>query len=93
MFGLITIKNLSAVAVAAMLAGLTVALTSAAPQALAEPLAEARAHQPAAKAGRLPVRLTGADCSAGAWPYDRSCQFDHRHAADEARAVRIIALR
>jgi hypothetical protein len=93
MFGLITTKSLGAVAIAAMLAGMTVALTSAAPRALAEPLAEAGTDQPAAKASRLPVRVTGAACSAGAWPYDRACQFDHRQAADEPRAVRIIALR
>ena len=92
MFRLITTKTLGAIAVAATLAGLTVALTSAAPQALAEPLAETVTDQ-SAKASRLPVRVTGAACSVGAWPYDRACQFDHRHAADEMRPVRIIAHR
>jgi hypothetical protein len=93
MLAQISIKTLSAVAVSAVLAGMIVALTSAAPQALAQPQTDAGTHQPAAKADRLPARTTGASCSAGAWPYDRNCQFDHRQAADGPRSIRIIALR
>jgi hypothetical protein len=85
-------NTLGAVALAAMLAGLTVVLTSVAPQASAEP--QIMGHLPVAKSGRLAARITGAACSSAAWPnYDRTCQFDRRQAADDVRTVRIIALR
>jgi hypothetical protein len=93
MLAQIATKTLSAVAGAALLAGLAVALPSGAPVASAEPQVETATQQPAAKGDRLATRVTGLACSEGAWPYDQNCQFDHRQAADEARTVRIIALR
>jgi hypothetical protein len=88
----ITTNALGAVALAAVLAGLTVVLTTVAPQASAEP--QITAAGPAAKANRLGARITGAACSSAAWPnYDRNCQFDRRQAADNVPTVRIIALR
>jgi hypothetical protein len=50
--------------------------------------------QPYAKADRLRVPARGAVCSLHGWPnFEPKCQFDVRESADEARAVRIIALR
>ena len=49
---------------------------------------------PYAKADRLRVPARGAACSLHGWPsFEPKCQFDVREAADEARTVRVIALR
>jgi hypothetical protein len=52
------------------------------------------ASQRSAKGDRLPVFVKGTACSSLGWPhYEQTCQFDMRRSADEARAVRVIALR
>jgi hypothetical protein len=83
---------IGAIAAAALIAGVAVFFTSIAPDAKAAP--HDGVHQPSAKGDRLPLLSTGAACSWRAWPnYDRACQFDVRSSAEDARTVRIIALR
>jgi hypothetical protein len=49
---------------------------------------------PSAKTDRLRVAIRGAACSLYGWPnFEPKCQFDVREAADQARTVRVIALR
>jgi hypothetical protein len=49
---------------------------------------------PYANADRLRVPARGASCSLHGWPsFEPKCQFDVREIADEARTVRVIALR
>ena len=49
---------------------------------------------PSAKTDRLRVPVRGAACSLHGWPsFEPKCQFDMRETADEARTVRVIALR
>ena len=46
-----------------------------------------------ADSSHLRIAIRGNLCSAHGWPnFERSCQFDLREPADEARAVRVIAL-
>jgi hypothetical protein len=85
---------IGAVAAATLIAGVAVFFTSIAPDAKAEAALNDGVHQPGAKGDRLPLLSTGAACSSRAWPnYDRACQFDVRSSAEDARTVRIIALR
>jgi len=94
MFISITANAITAVAAAALVAGLAVVLTSVAPAARAEPLVNATLPQPHAKVDRLRVVAKGSACSSRGWPhYEPSCQFDLRRPANEIRTVRIIALR
>lgn len=80
-----TIAGGSAVAVAASLALVWTALV---PEAKAEVAVERMLPQ------AIPSAAMGSACSARSWPnYDQNCQFDLRSSADEARAVRVIALR
>jgi hypothetical protein len=66
---------------------------SAEPQ-IAVPQVEVAVHQSHAKGDRLPVLVKGTACSPLGWPhYEQSCQFDRRRSADQAPAVRVIALR
>jgi hypothetical protein len=82
------------VAGAGLVAGLTVFVTSFAPEAKAEPTLDVGIYQSSAKGDRLPRLSTGRACSSHAWPhYDRACQFDLRSGGNDARIVRIIALR
>lgn len=49
---------------------------------------------PSTKIDRLRVPVKGAACSLHGWPsFEPKCQFDMRETADEARTVRVIALR
>jgi len=101
MFKSITDQSLTALTAAALLAatlvaGLAVLLSFVAPEARAgsQVLVKGAVHQSLAKGDRLPRLVKGAACSIRGWPhYEQSCQFDMRRPADEARAVRVIALR
>lgn len=85
-------QSITAVAAAALVAGLAVFLTSVAPEAKAEPAAKAAVH--VQKSDRLPLPVTGARCSSQSWPnYDHGCQFDLRQRVSDAGPVRVIALR
>ncbi len=89
-----TAKSVTAMAAAALLAGLAALFASIAPEARAETPVEASLHASYAKADRLPALEMGAACSSHGWPYyEQACQFDLRRPAHEARAVRVIALR
>jgi hypothetical protein len=84
----------TALLAATLVTGLAMFLTSVVPEAKAESQANGKVHQPHAKADPLPALVTGAACSRSGWPnYEQSCQFDVRRPANEARTVRIIALR
>jgi hypothetical protein len=89
-----TAKSIAAIAVAAVVAGVATLLTAGVPDAKAEPQVEAALLQPHAKNDALPALGKGAVCSSHGWPhYEQSCLFDRRGAANEASAVRIIAVR
>ena len=93
MFKTITANSITAVAAAALAAGLAVCL-NVAPEAKAESQVTSALEQPLAKGDRLTPRVMGAACSSRSWPnYDPGCQFDLRRPADEIRSVRTIALR
>ena len=82
-------KSVTVVAVAGLLAGLAALSMSAIPEAKAKSQLAV-----AAKGDRLPMRVTGAACSARSWPYyDQNCQFDLRRSANDAGEVRLIGLR
>jgi hypothetical protein len=84
MFRSITAQSIAAIVVAAGVAGLVVFVTSGTPEASAAPLV---------KSEPVPV-ATGAACSSRGWPaYEKTCQFDLRRPANEARIVRIVGLR
>jgi len=90
MFKPIVAKSITLVAAAVLVAGVATFLTSAVPEANAKTLVVL----PHAKGDRLPARVRGPACSLRSWPYyDRDCQFDLRRPANEAAAVRLIALR
>jgi hypothetical protein len=94
MFKSIIAIAITAIATAGLMAGLVTLLTSVVPEAKAETQVMDALHQPHAKSDRLPVLPKGAACSSRGWPYyERSCQFDLRKPPDEARTVRVIALR
>lgn len=83
-------KSVSVIAAGVLAAAFAAFWASAVPQANAKSLAVL----PHAKGDRLPVRVRGPACSLRSWPYyDRVCQFDLRRPANEATAVRLIALR
>jgi hypothetical protein len=86
-------KPIIRMAAAAIIAGLVVFATSAAPKANV-PDDNRALPQASAKGDRLPLHLKGAACSKHGWPnFEKNCQFDLRNPADEARTVRVIALR
>ena len=90
MFKSIIAKSIALVAAAALVAGVAAFSISAVPEANAKTLVVL----PHAKGDRLPTRVRGPACSLRSWPYyDRDCQFDRRRPANEAAAVRLIALR
>jgi hypothetical protein len=94
MFKSLNVKSTSAIVAAAMVAGLVVFLTSGAQPANAAPQITGALHRPSVKGDRLPPRLWGAACSSRGWPhYEQNCQFDRRNSLDEAKTVRVIALR
>ena len=75
------------IAVAAGIAGLVVFAAWASPKANASDHASA-------KGDRLAFVLRSAACSHHGWPdFERQCQRDVRMPANEARAVRVLALR
>jgi uncharacterized membrane protein len=86
-------NSITAVAAAVVVASLAVFSFSAAQEAYAEPRVTNALQQPLVKGDR-PRNPKGAACSALGWPhYEQTCQFDRRMPADEAKTVRIIALR
>ncbi len=86
-----TFKPLVKVAFAAAIAGLFVFATAAAPDASAS---VDTLPQATATADRLPAQGTGTACSQHGWPhFEQHCQFDLRKPGNNARTVRIIALR
>jgi len=93
-----TIASVGAIMAATLVGGIAVFLfgvlqVSAEPQ-IAAPQVEVAVRQPHAKGDRLPVLVKGTACSPLGWPhYEQSCQFDRRRSADQAPAVRVIALR
>jgi len=99
MFKSITTQSVTAIAAAALaaatlVAGLAVFLNFIVPEVKAESQVKGTLHQPHAKGDRLPVLMTGAACPQSGWPhYEQNCQFDFRRPTNEARMVRIIALR
>ena len=98
MFKSVTAKSFIAVAAAAIVAGLIVGvpafLTSIVPNAEAASPVAGVLHQPQDKGDRLRSLVKGAACSSRGWPnYEQRCQFDLRRPANEARSVRLIALR
>ena len=89
-----TATSITAIIVAALVAGVAVFLTSGVPGAKAEPQAKAALLQPDAKNDALRALITGTACSSRGWPhYEQSCLFDLRGAAHKAPTVRIIAVR
>ncbi len=93
MFKSILANSITAVATAAISAGVVIVLTSTVPQAKAE-ASVVPAPQQHAKSDRIPTLLKGAACSSRGWPhYEPLCQSDQRQPANEARTVRVIALR
>jgi hypothetical protein len=86
-------KPIVMMAAAAIVAGFTLMPISAAPKANVPDITGAL-PQPAAKNDRLAVAVTGAACSKQGWPeFERSCQFDLRQPSNQARKVRVLALR
>jgi hypothetical protein len=90
-------KQIMRIAAAALVAGAIAFAITVAPAANdheAKQGPEATQALPFAKADRLRVPLKGAACSLHAWPnFEPKCQFDKREPANEARTVRVIALR
>jgi len=90
----ITTSSVVAIVAAALVAGLMIVLTSVVPEAKAESQVKGTLHQSHGKRDRLPAPVKGSACSQSGWPnYEQICQFDLRRSANEARTVRIIALR
>jgi hypothetical protein len=82
-------KSVTVVAAAGLMAGLAALSMSAIPEAKAKSQLTV-----AAKADKLPMRVTGTACSTRSWPYyDQNCQFDLRRSANDAGEVRLIGLR
>ena len=93
-----TIASVGAVMAVTLAGGMLIFMSgilevSAEPQSAA-PQVTVAAYPSHAKGDRLPVLVKGTACSPRGWPhYEQSCQFDQRRSADEARTVRVIALR
>jgi hypothetical protein len=90
-------KQIIRIAAAAVVAGaiaFAITVSPAVHEGEAKPADEGRQAQPLAKADRVRVPDKGTACSLRGWPaFEPKCQFDIREPADEARTVRIIALR
>jgi hypothetical protein len=94
MFKFINAKSTGAIVAAAFVAGLAAFLTSTAQEANAEPQVTVAPQHLAIKGDRLAQSPKGAACSSRGWPnYEQACQFDVRRPGDEAKTVRVIALR
>jgi hypothetical protein len=92
MFKSVAGKSITAIVAAALVASLTVFWTSV-PEAKADSQVSAF-RQPPTKGDRLPALVKGVACSPRGWPhYEQRCHFDLRRPANEARQVRVIALR
>lgn len=84
-------------AAATVVAGAIAFAITAAPAANGSEATASRGAAPTqltGKADRFRLPVTGTLCSQHGWPnFEPECQFDSREPADEARTVRIIALR
>ena len=91
----VTAASITAIAAAALAAGLGALLTSTVPEAKAGSPILGAVQQFQAEDDRLPLHVTGSACSSRSWPnYDAACQFDRRTPSNEARtAPRVIDLR
>ena len=81
----ITKKSISAVVVAALVAGVVTLLPGGSDKVVA--------HAPlnSGKGDRLDIRPLGTKCSEQAWPYfEAKCTRDRRQAMGEVKAVRIV---
>ena len=80
------LKSIITIATAAAVAALIVFATALPPNATPSEVS--------ATSGQIPVLPKGTACSARGWPnFEQSCQFDFRNPANEARHIRVIALR
>jgi hypothetical protein len=87
-----TVQSITAVAVAALVAGLVAFLPSGPNEAKAETQKKTILLQPQAR-GQSPSALTGAGCASRPWPdYEQNCLFDLRPTASNVPPVRLIAL-
>ena len=78
-------RSISAIALAALLAGTATILTSFSDKVVAS----APIHS--GKGDRLDIRPLGAQCSEQAWPYfEANCVRDRRAAMGQAKARRIV---
>jgi hypothetical protein len=90
---LVTIASAGAIMTAILIGGVVVFLSGVL-EVSAEPQVKVAVHQSDTKSDRLQVLLKGAACSSRGWPnYEQGCQFDMRRLVDDARTVRVIALR
>lgn len=79
-------KALSAIAAAALGAGLVMALPGF------SPTVEAQISNPAVKTDRLDYRPLGTDCSQQAWPYyGAGCPRDRTRIGGQAKVVRVVS--
>jgi hypothetical protein len=86
-------KSIMAVSVAAVVATVTTFLTTVVPQAKADAQMSVAFEHFSFQADPLPAPVSGSACS-HSWPdYEQSCQFDLRKTANQARAIRVIAVR
>jgi hypothetical protein len=86
-------QSIVVVGVAAMVATAATFLTSIVPEAKAETHVSGALHQVPSKGDRFSARVKGSACL-HSWPnYEQGCQFDLRRPANEARTVRVVAIR
>ena len=90
-------KQIIRIAAAAVVAGaiaFAITVSPAVHEGEAKQADEVKRSVPLEKADRFRPPVKGAACSRHGWPaFEPKCQFDIREPADEARTVRVIALR
>ena len=90
---LILIRFSAALATIVALSALAVLFISQASVAAAKPASSQAVHSSFHKGDRLPCPAKGSACSIHGWPhYEQRCLFDLRVGANEAQAVRVIAM-
>lgn len=86
-------QSIVVVGVAAIVATAATFLTSIVPEAKAETHLSGTLQHVPSKGDRLFARGKGSAC-VHSWPnYEQGCQFDLRRPANEARTIRVIAIR
>jgi hypothetical protein len=90
-------KQMIRIGAAALVAGAIAFAITVSPAAIegeAKQADDVKQSVPLAKADHLRAPVRGNACSRHGWPaFEPKCQFDIREPADEARTVRVIALR